>query len=93
MLNILRCRLLSITCTVAGLTFGCAKVDTRGVIEPDGGSVGGKGGSGGSIGGTTTDSRIDSSNAQLTQGEEALAFLFFDLASCIQDDTKPPIIP
>jgi hypothetical protein len=34
-----------------------------------------------------------SCGTELTQGEEALAFLFFDLASCIQDDTKPPIVP
>ena len=34
-----------------------------------------------------------SCGTDLTMGEEALAFLFFDLASCIQDDTKPLIIP
>ena len=34
-----------------------------------------------------------SCGTELTMGEEVLAFLFFDLASCIQDDTKPMIIP
>jgi hypothetical protein len=29
----------------------------------------------------------------LSKGEEALAFLFFDLAACIQDDTKPVVPP
>ncbi|HXI54485.1 MAG TPA: carboxypeptidase regulatory-like domain-containing protein [Polyangia bacterium] len=29
----------------------------------------------------------------LTNGETALAFLFFDLSSCIQDDTKPVVPP
>ena len=29
----------------------------------------------------------------LTKGEAALAFLFFDLAACIQDDTKPVVPP
>jgi hypothetical protein len=30
---------------------------------------------------------------KLNKGEEALAFLFFDLAACIQDDSKPVIPP
>jgi len=30
---------------------------------------------------------------KLNKGEEALAFLFFDLAACIQDDTKPVVPP
>ena len=25
--------------------------------------------------------------------EAALEFLFFDLASCVQDDQKPPVVP
>jgi hypothetical protein len=29
----------------------------------------------------------------LTKGETALAFLFFDLSSCIQDDSKPVVPP
>ena len=29
----------------------------------------------------------------LSKGEEALAFLFFDLAACIQDDTRPVVPP
>ena len=29
----------------------------------------------------------------LTKGEEALAFLFFDLSACIQDDTTPVFPP
>jgi hypothetical protein len=29
----------------------------------------------------------------LSKGEEALAFLFFDLAACIQDDTRPVLPP
>jgi hypothetical protein len=29
----------------------------------------------------------------LSKGEEALAFLFFDLAACIQDDTMPLVPP
>ena len=31
--------------------------------------------------------------ANLSKGEEALAFLFFDLAACIQDDTRPVVPP
>jgi hypothetical protein len=30
---------------------------------------------------------------KLNKGEEALAFLFFDLAACIQDDSKPVVPP
>ena len=29
----------------------------------------------------------------LNKGEEALAFLFFDLAACIQNDAEPIVIP
>jgi len=29
----------------------------------------------------------------LTPEEKALAFLFFDLASCVQDDKEPPVAP
>jgi hypothetical protein len=35
----------------------------------------------------------ESCGVNLTKGEEALAFLFFDLASCIQDDTMPVVPP
>jgi hypothetical protein len=35
----------------------------------------------------------DNCGAGLSKGEEALAFLFFDLASCIQDDTRPVVPP
>lgn len=34
-----------------------------------------------------------SCSSQLKEGEATLAFFFFDLASCIQDDSKPPITP
>ena len=29
----------------------------------------------------------------LTAQEKVLAFLFFDLSSCVQDDSKPPVPP
>jgi hypothetical protein len=35
----------------------------------------------------------DSCGTALSKGEEALAFLFFDLAACIQDDTMPVVPP
>ena len=35
----------------------------------------------------------DDCGPQLTGGEKALAFFFFDLASCIQEDTLPPEPP
>lgn len=35
----------------------------------------------------------DSCGTTLNKGEQALAFFFFDLASCIQDDSKPIIPP
>jgi hypothetical protein len=31
--------------------------------------------------------------AQLENGEQVLAFFFYDVASCIQDDKKPPEVP
>jgi len=34
-----------------------------------------------------------SCSSPLNEGEATLAFFFFDLASCIQDDSKPPITP
>ncbi len=32
-------------------------------------------------------------SSALTAQEKVLAFLFFDLSSCVQDDTKPPVPP
>ncbi|HEY2903154.1 MAG TPA: hypothetical protein VGL59_21405, partial [Polyangia bacterium] len=34
-----------------------------------------------------------SCGTKLNKGEQALAFLFFDLSACIQDDTKPIVPP
>lgn len=39
------------------------------------------------------DSFPGSCSKELTPEEKGLAFLFFDLSSCVQDDTKPPTAP
>lgn len=47
--------------------------------------------SAGGFGGTTFPAECDSN--PMTQQEAALEFLFFDLSSCVGDDTKPPPPP
>jgi len=52
------------------------------------------GGGGGPGGGDVIDSTYPAGCAsQLKEGEKLLAFFFFDLASCIQNDTQPPMPP
>lgn len=45
------------------------------------------------VGALPDDGYPASCGTTMTAEEKALAFLFFDLASCIQDDTKPPPVP